>query len=223
MINLPNNNNSFEYENNFYLTCDYTRMAKWAAHYEFFKMTEDLPGTIVECGLFKGVSFIRFAMFRRMFGNNHSKKMIGFDVFGKFPDSTFELDRKYIDKFLSETGTGDGISKKQLMDVLKYKGIDENLELVEGDICETIPKYIDKEPSLKISLLNLDPDIYEPSVTTLEYFCPRIVKGGILILDDYGKFTGETKAIDDYFKGKDVKIRKFSFCQYPSYIIKEDF
>ena len=109
------------------------------------------------------------------------------------------------------------------MDVLKYKGIDENLELVEGDICETIPKYIDIEPSLKISLLNLDPDIYEPSVTTLEYLWPRIVKGGILILDDYGKFTGETKAIDDYFKGKDVKIRKFSFCQYPSYIIKEDF
>ena len=65
-------------------------MAKWAAHNEFFKMTEDLPGTIVECGLFKGVSFIRFAMFRRMFGNNHSKKMIGFDVFGKFPDSIFD-------------------------------------------------------------------------------------------------------------------------------------
>ena len=41
MINLQNNNNSFEYENNFYLTCYYTRMAKWAAHYEFFKMTED--------------------------------------------------------------------------------------------------------------------------------------------------------------------------------------
>mgnify|MGYP003649580854 CR=1 FL=1 len=103
------------------------------------------------------------------------------------------------------------------------KGINENLELIKGDICETIPKYIEKEPSLKISLLNLDPDIYEPSVTTLEYLWPRIVKGGVLILDDYGKFTGETTAVDDYFKGMDVEIKKFPYCQYPSYIVKETF
>ena len=213
--------NSFDYENNFYFTCDYTRMAKWAAHYEFFKMTWELPGTIVESGLFKGISFIRFAMFRKMFGNNHSKKMIGFDVFDEFPESTFEGDQLYIDRFLSEVGTRKSIDKDELMRILKEKGVDENLELVKGDICKTIPKYIEKEPSLKISLLNLDPDIYEPSVTTLEYLWPRIVKGGVLILDDYGKFTGETTAVDEYFSDKDIEIKKFPFCQYPSYIVKE--
>jgi hypothetical protein len=220
---MKNNNgmSSFDYENNFYFTCDYTRMAKWAAHYEFFKMTWELPGTIVESGLFKGISFIRFAMFRKMFGNNHSKKMIGFDVFDEFPESTFRGDQLYIDRFLSEVGTRKSIDKDELMRILKEKGVDENLELVKGDICKTIPKYIEKEPSLKISLLNLDPDIYEPSVTTLEYLWPRIVKGGVLILDDYGKFTGETTAVDEYFFDKDIKIKKFPFCQYPSYIVKE--
>tara|TARA_Y100000310_G_scaffold343340_1_gene450500 strand:- start:1810 stop:2460 length:651 start_codon:yes stop_codon:yes gene_type:complete len=215
--------NSFDYENNFYHTCDYTRMAKWAAHYEFFKMAHELPGAIVECGLFKGISFIRFAMFRKMFGNNHSKKMVGFDVFGEFPKSDFEGDQVYIDRFLDEVGSKNSISKDELDKILDEKGMNENLELIKGDICKTIPEYIKKEPSLKISLLNLDPDIYEPSVTTLEYLWPRIVKGGILILDDYGKFTGETTAVDEYFKDKDVEIKKFPFCQYPSYMIKETF
>lgn len=213
----------FDYENNFYFTCDYTRMAKWAAHYEFFKMTNNLPGAIVDCGLFKGISFIRFAMFRKMFSNNHSKKMIGFDVFDEFPKSKFKDDQIYIDRFLSEVGSRDSIDVDELTNILKNKGVDENLELVKGDICETIPKYIEKEPSLKISLLNLDVDIYEPSVTILEHFWPRIVKGGVIILDDYGKFTGETKAIDDYFSDKDVEIKKFTFCQYPSYIAKGEF
>ncbi len=47
---------------------------------------------------------------------------------------------------------------------------------------------------------------------------PRIVKGGILILDDYGEWPGETKAVNDYFKDQDVTIQKFPFYQFPSYI-----
>ena len=75
-------------------------------------------------------------------------------------------------------------------------------------------------PELKISLLNLDTDIYEPAVTILEHFYPKITKGGILMLDDYGTHPGETKAVDEYFKNKTVEIKKFSFSMTPCYIIK---
>ena len=97
------------------------------------------------------------------------------------------------------------------------------MELIKGDICETIPKYLERDPSLRISILNLDVDIYEPSVVILEQLWPRIVKGGVLIIDDYGKFTGETKAVDEFFRGKNVTIEKFPFCQFPSYVVKHDF
>ena len=75
----------------------------------------------------------------------------------------------------------------------------------------------EQNPQLKISLLNLDVDIYEPSVTVLEHLYPRIVEGGILILDDYGTFPGETKAVDDYFatKGVEAKVLTFPFCMTP--------
>ena len=104
--------------------------------------------------------------------------------------------------------------------MLKNKKTNKNVELIKGDITKTVPKYLKTHPELKISLLNLDTDIYEPSVTILENLYPRLVKNGVLILDDYGIFPGETKAVDDYFKNKDVEIKKFPFAATPSFIIK---
>ena len=94
MIKLPDFTKAFEYENNFYLSCDNTRFSKILAHYELFKMAMNLPGAMVECGVFKGAAFVRFAGFRDLFGNPFSHKLIGFDVFGPFPEPSFEEDKK---------------------------------------------------------------------------------------------------------------------------------
>ncbi|MCY7361470.1 MAG: TylF/MycF family methyltransferase, partial [Ignavibacteria bacterium] len=113
------------------------------------------------------------------------------------------------------------ISTEQLLEVLKNKNCEHDIELIAGDITETIPEYVKKNPDLKISFLNLDTDIYEPSVTILENLYPKIETGGVLILDDYGVFPGETKAADDYFKDMNIKIKKFPFSATPCYFIKE--
>lgn len=219
-IIMPDLDKKFEYENNFYLSCDITRISKILAHYELYKKSLQIPGAIVECGLFKGVSFIRFSIFRELFENPYSKKIIGFDIFGEFPETSYESDKQFRTNFIESAGK-ESISKEQLIELLRNKGTDNNIELIEGDIVDTVPEYCKKHPELKISLLNLDTDIYEPAVTILEYLYPKIVPGGILILDDYGVFPGETKAVDDYFRGKNVKILKYPFCMTPSYIIKE--
>ena len=67
----------------------------------------------------------------------------------------------------------------------------------------------------------MDVDIYEPTVIILKHLWPRVVKGGVLLLDDYGNFPGETKAVDEYFKGDGIEIRKLPFAASPAYIIKE--
>lgn len=220
MIKLPDFDKAFEYENGFYLTCDINRIGKIIAHYELFKSAADIPGAIVEAGVFKAAAFTRFAAFRELCANPYSKKLIGFDTFGKFPKTKFSHDKKFRKRCIDAAGPS-SISKQQLEEVLSKKGIYRNIELVDGDITMTVPEYVKAHPELKISLLNLDVDIYEPSVTVLKYLYPKITKGGILILDDYGVFPGETKAIDDYFKGIKVKIRKFPFCVTPCYIVKE--
>ncbi|MEC4880707.1 MAG: TylF/MycF/NovP-related O-methyltransferase [Scytonema sp. PMC 1070.18] len=182
-------------------------------------MVREVPGAIVECGVFKGTSLVKFATFRDLFGNAYSKKIIGFDTFGKFPETNFIQDKVPRENFLKNAGDT-SISEEQLLKVLNSKGIDKNVELVGGNILETVPKYVDKHPELKISLLNLDTDIYEPAVVILEYLFPLITKGGILILDDYGVFPGETQAVDEYFKKQNVEIKKFPFCMTPCYVVK---
>ena len=218
MIKLPDFKKSFEYENNFYFTSAPNRLGKCLAHYELFRMANELEGDIIECGIFKGASFLRFATFQEQFGKK-KRKVIGFDTFGKFPETNYLKDKSKRQAFIEEAGES-SISKDQLLSVIKRKGIKTPVELVEGDILKTVRKYVAKHPNLKIALLNLDTDIYEPAVTILKYLYPLIVKGGILISDDYKVFPGETKAIDDYFKGKNVEIKSFSKLKTPHYIIK---
>jgi hypothetical protein len=86
--------------------------------------------------------------------------------------------------------------------------------------CETIPEYIAKNPTIKISLLHIDVEVYEPTKIILENLWDKIVKGGILMLDDYGTVEGETKAVDDFFIGQNIQIKKPQFNHIPSYIVK---
>ncbi len=220
MITLPDPAQAWEHENGFYLTCDVSRMSKLLAHYELFKMTFDIPGAIVECGVFKGASFARFAMMRQLFGGPRSKKMIGFDSFGPFPETAHEADKKLRAGFTNEAGD-ESIDAQQLKDVLAAKKCNDAVTLVAGNICETVPRYVAENPQLKIALLNLDTDVYEPAVTVLEHLWPRVERGGILLLDDYGVFPGETLAVDEYFKGRKEKVRKLPFAMTPCHVVKE--
>lgn len=219
MIELPDYSRSWEYENNFYLSADVTRFSKFMAHYELFKEVNGLPGHVVECGVFKGASLVRFAAFRDLMGSPYAKKIVGFDTFGTFPETLYPADVAVREKFVQDAGA-QSIGADQLREVLARQSNDRHVELVEGDITHTVPEYVEANPELRISLLNLDTDIYEPAKVILEHLYPRIVPGGILVLDDYGTFPGETDAVDEYFAGSTVKIEKLPLAMTPAFIRK---
>jgi len=209
---------SFFHENGFHLTSDISRIGKIIVHYELYKKIINLPGNVVECGVFKGNSLIRWGTFRELFENKLSRKIIGFDVFGDFPETDFEEDKELRENFVTTSGTP--IALDELQTVLDFKKM-ENCELVKGNVLETIPEYIDNNPQLRISLLHIDIDVYEPAKIILEKFWDHIVPGGVIVLDDYGIFPGETKAVDEFITDKNVIINKFPFGHASaSYIIK---
>lgn len=221
MKTLPSLHKCWEYENGFYLTCAIKSISKCLAQWELLKRVKNLPGAIVECGVFKGASFVRFAMFRELLGD--SRKLIGFDTFGRFPGASFEEDKPIRERFVKEAGD-QSISVGQMMEVLVNKKCEQNIELVAGDICETVPEYVKENPHLKIALLNLDTDLYEPATTIMEYLYPHIVSEGILAVDNYKVFPGETKAVDEYLAKKHLCdiVRRLPFCKVPYYIVKEE-
>ena len=218
-MKLPNIKKSFEYENNFYLSCNNDRISKIITQYELYKIASPISGDIVECGVFKGTSLIRFAAFRELF-KNKSKKIFAFDTFGKFPDPVLADDVKSI-KFKKKFNDGEkSIKIQELRKILQQKRVNKNIELIKGDIMNTLPKFLEKNPKLKISILNLDVDLYEPSKLVLERLFSKISKGGVLILDNYGVYPGETKIANKFFKDKKEKIQKFRFRKYPAFVIK---
>ncbi len=209
----------WDYENGFYLTCETNRIGKLLNHLEIYKKILDLPGDILEFGVYKGTSLVRLLSFRNLLENENSRKVFGFDIFGKFPDTLeLESDRQFVHKF--ENSGGFGISKKELEFHFENKGF-RNFELIEGDILQTIPEFLTNYQSKKIALLHIDVDVYEPTKVILENLWDKVVKGGILMLDDYGTVEGETKAVDEFFADKEIIINKPKFNYIPSYIIKK--
>ncbi|MFT5126017.1 MAG: hypothetical protein ACI9TH_004219 [Kiritimatiellia bacterium] len=208
----------WDYENGFYLTSHVTRLPKMLAHYELYTSIIDLPGHVVECGVFKAASFIRFATFREILESPHSRKLIGFDAFGKFPEQGNAHDQAFVERF--EGAAGEGISTDELEKVMEHKGFG-NYELVQGNILQTVPDYVTAHPELKIALLHIDTDVYEPASVILNNLYDRVVSGGLIVFDDYATVPGETQAVDEFFADKDVVIEKLPISHIPTFIRKE--
>jgi hypothetical protein len=220
-VSIYNFSKSFEYENGFYLTSMPYRLGNIMAHYELYKRIINLPGDILEFGVFKGSSFIQFCTFRELLENENSRKIIGFDTFSSFPlTSHFESDKDFIDKWNS--GFADSfLSRDDLFMSLAKKGIG-NFDLIEGNILNTLDEYLSKFPHTRISLLHIDTDVYEPAKYILQKCYTRVISGGIIIFDDYGTIEGETCAVDEFFADKKFTLKKFPFSHSkPSYIIKD--
>jgi hypothetical protein len=103
---------------------------------------------------------------------------------------------------------------------LKNKNL-SNYSLIRGNIIETLPGFLINNPEKRFSLIHIDVDVYEPTKYILENTWDKIVKGGILILDDYGTVEGETRAVDEFFQDKGISIQKLPFKYKPSFIIKK--
>ena len=209
----------FEYENGFYATTDAARLSKFVTHLEFFRQTSTVRGEIVEFGIFKGNSFFRWIKLRDLLEQTGSRKVIGFDIFGDFPEAGFEGDKVMRDAFVAETNGGKSISLEEINELLDKQGLNKNVEIIKGDILKTLDAYVEKNSHLKISLLHIDVDLYEPTKVVLEKLYDKVTKGGIIIFDDYGAFAGANKAVDDFFGGK-AEIKKLPYSNAISYIVK---
>jgi len=205
-------------------------IAYFLAKYEIFKQLLHVNGSIVECGVFAGGGIMTWLHCSSILEPyNHTRKIIGFDTFSGFPQ-IHESDKK--------TGTSEhlhvgGLSisdsaKQEIENILSIHRRNSPLshitkvELIEGDACETIPKYVDDNPHLLISMLYLDFDIYKPTKVALNALYKRVVKGGIVAFDELNckQYPGETIAMLEEFDLQKVELKRLPFTTHMSYFIK---
>jgi len=210
---------SWDYENGFYWFSPKSRLNKMLAHYELYKSIVNLPGHIFELGVYKGASLMRLATFRDALENDYSRKIVGFDAFGRFPTDGLKVDDDltFIEKF--EGAGGHGLSKDEVSALLEVKGF-ENIELVEGNVFDTLPHYLERHPETRLAFLHLDMDVKEPTDLALDLLYDRVVPGGLIVLDDYNAVAGETLSVDAFIRERGLRIEKLPFYNVPSFIRK---
>lgn len=184
--------------------------------YSLYKATEyisknRISGDIVECGVWRGGSAMVCAYAlqklhdtkRRIFLYDTYSGMAEPDnrdrtVFGNTPaHDIWEKSRK---------GDSNEWCYASLDDVktnlFHTKYPKRNLKFIEGRVEDTIPKLMPK----RIALLRLDTDWYASTYHELTHLYPRLVSGGVLIIDDYGHWKGARIAVDKYFRKQNISI-----------------
>ena len=166
-----------------------------------------IKGDFVECGVWKGGSCMAMAL-KLMNKNSRTRKIWLFDTFEGMTDpdeNDIEVETGMRGKELLDNSA----RNSEKYNMWAYAPLDEvkinmvktrypldNIEYVIGKVEETLKANNIPE---KISLLRLDTDWYESTKIELEILFPRLVPGGVLIIDDYGHFEGARKAVDEYF------------------------
>lgn len=71
------------------------------------------------------------------------------------------------------------------------------------------------EAPKSIVYLHIDLNSAKPTIATLDFFLPRLAKGGVILFDDYGwsGYTDTKKAVDKYFHDKQGVLLKFPTAQ----------
>ena len=201
------------------------------AHYELFKKTVDLPGHYVDFGIYFGKSYFSWHKFLEVFTPTAThKKVIGFDTFAGFPELASADGKSDLTVQKVPGGLSAESFLSEFLELLELHNSDavlptERGKIVRGDICKTLPEWLDQNPEGRFCLVNMDVDIYEPTMIILEGCWDRVVSGGVLILDEYAtsKWPGETRAWDDFAKkrGLEVMLNWFSWANAPgAYVIK---
>ena len=185
---------------------DYINAARFLYYYNLFKLTENVPGDVVECGVGHGRSFLDLAYSIRITGS--SKSIWGFDSFEGFPPPTVE-DASYHNVKEGGYAVAEKTVWERLYVYLKDDlFIRQRVILIKGFFEDTL----DNDKLGKISLLSLDVDLYQSYKVCLEKLYPKISPGGIITFDEYLReslaFPGAMKAIDEFFSDKNDRFYK---------------
>ena len=165
---------------------------------QFLIHTLSLEGEIVECGCFKGLSSYMFCNYARQ-------------ILGEFSGENYHI----FDSFegISEPSVNDLITSSEFGkegEAFKvagsYRGSLEDVKKTLGDFPNInyhpgwIPNTFQGLPERRYKFVHLDLDLYEPIRPSIDYFYPRLVPGGVIVVDEYGfpRWPGAKRAVDEF-------------------------
>ncbi|MBI9102130.1 MAG: class I SAM-dependent methyltransferase [Spirochaetales bacterium] len=180
-----------------------------------------ISGALVECGVWKGGSCMLMAL-SFMARGEMDRLLYLYDTFTGMTEPTDEdviawnnlsVSRKMAEEKRAgrdSFGSWAVGFEDVRQNILSIGYPEERLCMISGDVEKTLKTDpFNQEIPEKIALLRLDTDWYESTKAELEILYPKLVPGGILVIDDYGHFKGARRAVDEYFEGLPAGARPF--------------
>lgn len=174
-----------------------------------YVVRNDLPGALVECGVWRGGSVLAMLLKLKQLGISNRDVYL-YDTFEGMtqPDerdtSAFERPaaRTWHDAVRTGRRPWDALFKPEVFSLDQVRKTvlgsgypPHRVHFVKGDVTATLPSQAPE----KASLLRLDTDWYASTAHELLHLYPRLSPGGVLIIDDYGHWRGCRRAVDEYF------------------------
>jgi len=195
-------------------------LKRFLALYEIFKRVLPVKGSIVECGVFKGFGVMSWAKLSAMLEpENFTRRIYGFDTFEGFTSIT-DKDNNPVaaphNHALSANSFNELTELITEFDRDRFLGHMDKVHLVRGNACESIPRFIENNQHLVVSLLFLDFDLFEPTRVAIENFLPRMPKGAIIAFDelDNPMWPGETTALLESIGARKLRLERMPWDPY---------
>ena len=164
-----------------------------------------IPGDIVECGVWRGGSSRLAAATLMALGSSH-RTLFLFDTFEGMPAPGLGR-RPALDRGGSRAASSTAPSARRMSATngrtphfpgskRRWRRLPTPASSSSRAASRTL--CLSAAPP-EIALLRLDTDWYESTRHELEHLYPRLVDGGVLIVDDYGYWQGARQAVDEYF------------------------
>lgn len=200
------------------------------AHYEIFKEVVNLPGSIIEVGVYKGSGLFTWANFLETFCPGDRNRMVfGFDDFEGY--NKYSEHDKNFQQFIEEKKhhlVSDYDFICRLLDLKTKDNLIPGLkraEIINGDVLNTIDDFLVRHVGLRLCLLYIDVNLYHPTKYALEKLYDLVVPNGIIAFNGYAQVPheGEGKALDDFINSRNLKpkFQRFSFSPMPSVYFKK--
>jgi O-methyltransferase len=168
-----------------------------------------IEGDLVECGVWRGGNLVIAGLLRSRLG--FDRQIWAYDTFAGMtapteadfkPGEELDVEKKFADLERGDRNEWCYASEQDVLQNFESRVGNRNLRTIRGAVEETLTKA-ENLPE-KIAILRLDTDFYESTKAELEILYPRLSKGGVLIVDDYGEWAGARKAVDEYFSGQGI-------------------
>lgn len=195
---------------------------------EMYQQFITVPGVLMEFGCRWGQNLATLQSLRSILEPfHHRRKIVGFDTFSGFPEVA------------PEDGQADAVAAgayavtqnyaQHLQHVMRLRETQaplaevQKFAIVEGDVSQTLPAYLEQHPETIVAFAYFDVDLYQPTLDCLRLLQGRLTQGSIIGFDElnHAAFPGETRAVQDALGLQNLRLRRSPFSADECYFVVE--